>query len=71
MPRRQLTLGQMLVDGKSNEITAVPELIRQLDLEGHIVSLDAMGCQRAIARNLYLEKSDYILALKANHPHFY
>ncbi len=67
----QLTLGQMLVDGKTNEIFAVPELIRQLDLEGHTVSLDAMGCQKAIARSLYLEKADYLLALKANHPHFH
>lgn len=67
----QLTLGQMLVDGKSNEITAVPELLRQLDLEGHTVSMDAMGCQKAIARNIYLEQADYLLALKANHPNFY
>jgi predicted transposase YbfD/YdcC len=67
----QLTLGQMLVDGKSNEITAVPELIRQLDLEGHTVSLDAMGCQKAIARSLCLERADYLLALKANHPNFH
>jgi len=67
----QLTLGQMLVDGKSNEITAVPELIRQLDLEGHTVSLDAMGCQKTIARSLYLERADYLLALKANHPNFH
>ncbi|PIE53716.1 MAG: ISAs1 family transposase [Dethiosulfovibrio peptidovorans] len=67
----QLTLGQLAVDGKSNEITAVPELIRQLDLEGHTVSLDAMGCQKAIARSLYLERADYILALKANHPNFH
>lgn len=40
----QLTLGQLVVDGKSNEITAMPELIDRLDLDGHIVSLDAMGC---------------------------
>lgn len=67
----QLTLGQMLVDGKSNEITAVPELVRLLDLEGHTVSLDAMGCQKAIARSLYLAHADYLLALKANHPNFH
>lgn len=67
----QLTVGQMLVDGKSNEITAVPELIRQLDLEGHTVSLDAMGCQKAIARSLSFAGADYLLALKANHPNLH
>ena len=63
----QLTLGQLDVDGKSNEITAVPELIDRLDLEGHTVSLDAMGCQKAIARKLSMAHADYLLALKANH----
>ena len=63
----QLTLGQLAVDGKSNEITAIPELACQLDLEGHTVSIDAMGCQKKIARALYLAKADYLLALKANH----
>lgn len=63
----QLTLGQLAVDGKSNEITAVPELIDRLDLEGHTVSLDAMGCQKNIARKLDLAHADYLLALKANH----
>ncbi len=61
----QLTLGQLLVDGKSNEITAVPELIDRLDLEGHIVSLDAMGCQKNIARKLDMAHADYLLALRA------
>jgi predicted transposase YbfD/YdcC len=63
----QLTLGQLAVDGKSNEINAIPELVRQLDLEGHTVSIDAMGCQKKIARALYLARADYLLALKANH----
>jgi len=63
----QLTLGQLAVDGKSNEITAVPELIDRLDLEGHTVSLDAMGCQKNIARKLTMAHADYLLALKANH----
>jgi predicted transposase YbfD/YdcC len=63
----QLTLGQLIVDGKSNEITAVPGLIDRLDLEGHIVSLDAMGCQKNIARKLDMAHADYLLALKANH----
>ncbi len=63
----QLTLGQLAVDGKSNEITAVPDLIDRLDLEGHTVSLDAMGCQKSIARKLSMAHADYLLALKANH----
>jgi predicted transposase YbfD/YdcC len=62
----QLSLGQLAVDGKSNEITAIPKLIDQLDLEGHTVSLDAMGCQKKIARKLYLANAHYLLALKGN-----
>jgi len=63
----QLTLGQLAVDGKSNEITAIPGLIDRLDLEGHTVSIDAMGCQKAIARKLSMAHADYLLALKGNH----
>jgi predicted transposase YbfD/YdcC len=62
-----LSLGQLEVDTKTNEITAIPELIDLLDLEGHTVSLDAMGCQKAIAQKLYIAKADYLLALKGNH----
>lgn len=62
-----LSLAQLAVDTKSNEITAVPKLLDMLDLEGHTVSLDAMGCQKAIAQKLHLAKADYILALKGNH----
>jgi len=62
----QLTLGQLAVDGKSNEITAIPKLIDQLDLEGHTVSIDAMGCQKKIAQKLYIAKAHYLLALKGN-----
>ena len=47
------------------------EPIRQLDLEGHAVSLDAMGCQKAIACSIYLGRADYLLALKANQPNFH
>lgn len=64
----QLTLGQLAVDGKSNEITAIPKLIDQLDLEGHTVSLDAMGCQKKIAQKLYVANAHYLLALKGNQP---
>ena len=63
-----LVLGQRCVDGKSNEITAVPELLDQLTLENSIVTLDAMGCQSAIAERILARGGDYLLALKGNHP---
>lgn len=66
-----LSLGQLAVDTKSNEITAVPKLLEMLDLEGHTVSLDAMGCQKKIARQLHLAHADYLLAVKGNHPHLH
>jgi predicted transposase YbfD/YdcC len=59
-------LGQELVDEKSNEITAIPELLDNLNVGGHIVTLDAMGTQREIARKIRRKKADYVLALKAN-----
>lgn len=62
-----LSLAQLAVDTKSNEITAVPKLLDMLDLEGHTVSLDAMGCQKAIAQKIHLANADYLLALKGNH----
>jgi predicted transposase YbfD/YdcC len=62
-----LTLGQLLVDGKTNEITAVPKLLRQLDIKGATVSLDAMGCQKKIAQEIHLNGGHYLLALKGNH----
>ena len=61
-----LVLGQRKVDEKSNEITAVPELLRTLELAGCIVTLDAMGCQRRIAREISEADADYVLALKGN-----
>ena len=62
-----LVLGQCCVDGKSNEITAVPELLDQLALQNSIVTLDAMGCQTAIAEKILARGGDYLLALKGNH----
>jgi predicted transposase YbfD/YdcC len=62
-------LGQRAVDGKSNEITAIPELLDTLRLEGCIVTLDAMGCQKEIAERIRAKGADYLLALKANHGH--
>src|SRR3954454_20485025 len=64
-----LALGQRAVDGKSNEITAVPELLATLGLEGCIVTLDAMGCQKEIAERIRAKGADYLLVLKANHGH--
>ena len=61
-----LVLGQRKVDEKSHEITAVPELLRTLELAGCIVTLDAMGCQRRIAREITEADADYVLALKGN-----
>lgn len=63
----QLVLAQQRVDGKSNEITAIPHLLELLSLEGTIITLDAMGTQRAIAEQIITGKGDYILALKGNH----
>lgn len=62
-----LTLGQLKVDDKSNEITAVPKLLRVLELSGCIVTLDAMGCQKEIAKEIKEADADYVLALKGNH----
>src|SRR5919199_5415649 len=62
-----LALGQREVDGKSNEITAIPELLDSLHLDGAIVTLDAMGCQKDIAARIRVKGADYLLALKANH----
>lgn len=64
----RLTLGQVATAAKSNEITAIPELIRLIDLEGSIVTIDAMGCQTEIAAEIQGAGADYVLALKDNHP---
>ena len=61
-----LVLGQIEVPGKTNEITAVPKLLRALELAGCIVTLDAMGCQKAIAKEIKEADADYVLALKGN-----
>jgi len=61
-----LVLGQLKVTDKSNEISAVPELLRVLELSGCIVTLDAMGCQKKIAREIIEADADYVLALKGN-----
>lgn len=62
----RLVLGQLKVADKTNEITAIPELLKTLDIAGCIVTIDAMGCQKAIARQIIEQHGDYVLALKAN-----
>lgn len=62
-----LVLGQLKVSDKSNEITALPELLRVLELSGCIVTVDAMGCQKKIAKEIKEADADYVLALKGNH----
>jgi len=65
----RLVLGQVKTDDKSNEITAIPELLRLLVLKGCIVTIDAMGCQTAIAQTILDQGADYLLALKGNQGH--
>jgi predicted transposase YbfD/YdcC len=65
----QLVLGQVAVDGKSNEITAIPQLLELLDLHGALVTIDAMGCQKAIARKIIDGGGDYVLTVKDNQEH--
>jgi predicted transposase YbfD/YdcC len=67
----RLVLGQTKVDEKSNEITAIPELLALLDIAGCIVTIDAMGCQKQIARLIIEESGDYVLALKENQGQLY
>lgn len=64
----RLSLGQIATEAKSNEITAIPELLKLLQLKGCIVSIDAMGCQRAIAEAIVAQGADYVLAVKDNQP---
>jgi len=63
-----LVLGQLTTDEKSNEITAIPELLDLLDLRGTIVSIDAMGCQKTIAKKIVTDGGDYVLHVKENQP---
>ena len=67
----RLVLGQVKVDDKSNEITAIPKLLKLLDLAGATVTIDAMGCQKEIAKVITDQEADYVLALKENHPTLY
>jgi predicted transposase YbfD/YdcC len=64
--RQRLVLGQVKVAEKSNEIVAIPKLLEMMAIEGAIVTIDAMGCQREIAKKIIDKKADYVLALKGN-----
>jgi len=64
-----LVLGQVRTAAKSNEITAIPELLDALDLRGTTITIDAVGCQRAIAEKIIDKKADYLIAVKNNQPH--
>jgi predicted transposase YbfD/YdcC len=64
----QLVMGQTAVDVKSNEITAIPTPLELLNIQGATVTIDAMGCQKAIAKRIRYDGADYALALKDNHP---
>lgn len=69
--KNQLILGQLKVDEKSNEITAIPQLLDALLLQGSVVTIDAMGCQKSIAKKIINQEADYILALKENQKELY
>ena len=66
-----LVLGQVKVDEKSNEITAIPKLLKVLDLTGCIVTIDAMGCQKEIIKQIITQNADYVITLKKNQGYLY
>lgn len=69
--QQHLSLGQVAVDGKSNEITAIPALLGLLDLHGALVTIDAMGCQKEIAAQVVNGGGAYLLTVKENQPHLW
>ena len=66
-----VSLGQVTVDAKSNEITAIPKLLQMLEISGSLVTIDAMGCQTEIAKTIIDSEADYVLAVKKNQPTLY
>jgi hypothetical protein len=68
---QRLVLGQVKVDKKSNEITAIPALLKVLELNRSIVSIDAIGCHRSIVKSIVEQEGDYVITLKKNHPSLY
>lgn len=69
--KNQLVLGQRKVDDKSNEITAIPELLKMLDITGSTVTIDAMGCQKKISEQIHAQGGNYVLAVKENQGKLY
>lgn len=69
--KNRVTLGQMRTEEKSNEIEAIPRLLKMLDVKGSIVTIDAMGCQKKIAKQIIEQGADYVLALKENQETLY
>jgi predicted transposase YbfD/YdcC len=67
----RLVLGQIATEAKSNEITAIPKLLELLDLREAVITIDAMGCQKEIARTILKQGGDYVLAVKGNQPTLY
>ena len=65
---RQYRLGKLVTEEKSNEITAVPELLDSLNIENSIVTADAMSCQKEIVKKIQEGKADYVIGLKGNQP---
>ncbi len=63
-----ISLGQVATEEKSNEITAIPELLKQIDLSNAIVTIDAMGCQKAIVEQIVKARGEYVIAVKDNQP---
>lgn len=68
LSKNRMVLGQLKVEDKSNEITAIPVLLRLLELKGALVTIDAMGCQKEIADTIIEQEGDYVLAVKDNQP---
>jgi predicted transposase YbfD/YdcC len=66
--KSRLVLAKTTVDGKTNEITAIPDILDCLELKGAVITIDAMGCQKVIADKIIKAEADYVLALKDNHP---
>ena len=67
----RLVLGQVKVDEKSNEITAIPKLLKVLSISGCLVTIDAMGCQKEIVKQITEQQADYVITLKKNQGYFY
>ncbi len=66
-----ISLGQVATEEKSNEITAIPELLDQIDIEGAVVTIDAMGCQKEIAKKITKQHGKFVIAVKGNQPTLY